>query len=44
MLDMLMEIYYDLNKKYFGDVLVIDEEIGLEWFCILYFYYNYYVY
>ena len=29
--DMLTEIYYDLNKKYFGDALVIDEEIGLEW-------------
>lgn len=37
-------LYYDLNKKYFGDDLVIDEEIGLEWSRIPHFYYNYYVY
>ena len=42
--DMLTEIYYDLNKKYFGDALVIDEEIGLEWSRIPHLYYNYYVY
>ncbi|MFB5250962.1 oligoendopeptidase F [Bacillus mycoides] len=42
--DMLTEIYYDLNKKYFGDALVIDKEIGLEWSRIPHFYYNYYVY
>lgn len=24
--------------------MVIDKEIGFEWLCILYFYYNYYVY
>lgn len=38
------EIYYDLNKKYFGDKITIDEEIGLEWARIPHFYYNYYVY
>jgi oligoendopeptidase F len=42
--DALTEIYYDLNKKYFGDEIVIDEEIGLEWARIPHFYYNYYVY
>ncbi|GAB2532950.1 oligoendopeptidase F [Gracilibacillus alcaliphilus] len=42
--DRLTEIYYDLNKTYFGDDLVIDEEIGLEWARIPHFYYNYYVY
>ncbi|MGG2016196.1 oligoendopeptidase F [Bacillus sp. S10(2024)] len=42
--DMLTDIYYDLNKKYFGDSLVIDKEIGLEWSRIPHFYYNYYVY
>ncbi|KMY45330.1 oligopeptidase PepB [Bacillus sp. FJAT-27916] len=36
--------YYDLNKKYFGEDIVIDEEIGLEWSRIPHFYYNYYVY
>jgi len=38
------QTYYDLNKKYFGDDIVIDEEIGLEWSRIPHFYYNYYVY
>ncbi|QBP41700.1 oligoendopeptidase F [Paenisporosarcina antarctica] len=42
--DKLTEVYYDLNKKYFGDDIVIDEEIGLEWARIPHFYYNYYVY
>ncbi|MFC2949916.1 oligoendopeptidase F [Virgibacillus sediminis] len=40
----LTEIYYDLNKKYFGDEVVSDEEIGLEWARIPHFYMNYYVY
>ncbi|WP_284139406.1 oligoendopeptidase F [Virgibacillus sp. LDC-1] len=40
----LTEIYYNLNKKYFGDGVVSDEEIGLEWARIPHFYYNYYVY
>jgi len=40
----LTEIYYDLNKKYFGDAVTIDEAIGLEWARIPHFYYNYYVY
>src|SRR5699024_6701310 len=38
------EIYYDLNKQYFGDKMVVDEKIGLEWARIPHFYYNYYVY
>ena len=42
--DKLTEVYYELNKKYFGDDLVVDEEIGLEWARIPHFYYNYYVY
>jgi len=42
--DLLTESYYNLNKKYFGDDIVIDEEIGLEWARIPHFYYNYYVY
>lgn len=40
----LTEIYYALNKKYFGDEVVSDEEIGLEWSRIPHFYYNYYVF
>ena len=42
--DKLTEEYYNLNKKYFGDDIVIDEQIGLEWARIPHFYYNYYVY
>ncbi|MDY0406172.1 oligoendopeptidase F [Virgibacillus sp. 179-BFC.A HS] len=40
----LTSIYYDLNKKYYGDDVVSDEEIGLEWARIPHFYMNYYVY
>ncbi|MEK4522839.1 oligoendopeptidase F [Psychrobacillus sp. FSL W7-1457] len=42
--DKFTEVYYELNKKYFGDDIVIDEQIGLEWSRIPHFYYNYYVY
>lgn len=42
--DKLTEIYYNLNKKYYGPSVVSDEEIGLEWARIPHFYYNYYVY
>ncbi|GGM24844.1 oligoendopeptidase F [Paraliobacillus quinghaiensis] len=42
--DKLTEVYYALNKKYFGEEITIDEEIGLEWARIPHFYYNYYVY
>lgn len=42
--DKLTEIYYDLNKKYFGKNVVIDEKIGLEWARIPHFYMGYYVY
>ncbi len=42
--ELLTTTYYELNKKYFGDDIVIDEEIGLEWARIPHFYYNFYVY
>ncbi|MFC7371809.1 oligoendopeptidase F [Fictibacillus iocasae] len=42
--ELLTKIYYELNVKYFGDDLVIDEQIGLEWARIPHFYYNFYVY
>lgn len=42
--DSLTKTYYELNQKYFGNGMVIDEEIGLEWARIPHFYYNYYVY
>ncbi|MGI1804102.1 oligoendopeptidase F [Exiguobacterium sp. TDN 0502] len=42
--EFLTSTYYELNQKYFGDEIVLDEEIGLEWARIPHFYYNYYVY
>ncbi|MFI8576649.1 oligoendopeptidase F [Rossellomorea aquimaris] len=42
--EFLTKEYYELNKKYFGEDISIDEEIGLEWARIPHFYYNYYVY
>ncbi|MFW5786926.1 MAG: oligoendopeptidase F [Halanaerobiales bacterium] len=40
----LNEIYYNLNKKYYGDNVVVDDKIALEWARIPHFYYNFYVY
>ena len=42
--DTLNSIYYDLVKKYFGNDVIIDEEIKYEWQHIPHFYYNFYVY
>ncbi len=42
--DALCEIYSQLNKEYFGEGIVLDEEIALEWARIPHFYYQYYVY
>ena len=42
--DKLCDMYYLLNKKYFGDNVVIDDEIRYEWERIPHFYYNFYVY
>ena len=36
--------YYELNKLYFGDEVIIDDEIKYEWERIPHFYMNYYVY
>lgn len=36
--------YYELNKKYFGNNVIVDEEIQYEWTRIPHFYYNFYVY
>ena len=40
----LCNIYYDLNKQYFGDDIVVDKEIALEWARIPHFYNPFYVY
>jgi len=42
--DNLSNHYYELNKKYFGDNVIVDELIKYEWERIPHFYYNFYVY
>ena len=42
--DYLNNTYYELNKKYYGDGVIVDEEIKYEWSRIPHFYYNFYVY
>lgn len=42
--DFFTSIYYDLNKKYFGDDITVDERIGYEWSRIPHFYRSFYVY
>lgn len=42
--DTLTNHYYELNKKYYGNDVIQDEEIGFEWARIPHFYLNYYVY
>lgn len=38
------QYYLDLNKKYYGDAVVSNPQIALEWARIPHFYYNFYVY
>lgn len=38
------EVYLELNKKYFGDDMVSDPQIALEWARIPHFYTEFYVY
>lgn len=40
----ISNMYYDLNKKYFGESVVLNEEIKYEWARIPHFYYFFYVY
>mgnify|MGYP002617527683 CR=1 FL=1 len=42
--DVLCEEYRKLNALYYGEDVVLDEEIALEWARIPHFYYNYYVF
>lgn len=42
--EVLCDINYELNKKYFGDKMVVDKEIALEWARIPHFYTPFYVY
>lgn len=38
------KIYYDLNKLYYGDGMVIDKDIEMEWARIPHFYTSFYVF
>lgn len=40
----ICDIYYDLNVKYHGNDMVVDDEIRMEWARIPHFYSNFYVY
>ena len=42
--DKLINNYYELNKKYFGPAVLVDDEIKYECFRIPHFYYDFYVY
>ncbi|WP_069649161.1 oligoendopeptidase F [Caloranaerobacter ferrireducens] len=42
--DSLCRMYKELNRKYYGPDIVIDDEIAMEWARIPHFYYNFYVY
>ena len=40
----LCDKYYELNKQYFGDQVIVNDEIRYEWERVPHFYYNFYVY
>jgi oligoendopeptidase F len=40
----LGDIYYELNKKYFGETVEVDKDIAMEWSRIPHFYSSFYVY
>lgn len=40
----LKQLYYHLNVQYYGEDVVVDDEIAIEWARIPHFYYNFYVY
>lgn len=42
--DVMCDAYYKLNKKYFGEDVVVDDEIRYEWLKVPHFYYYFYVY
>ncbi|SDC21139.1 oligoendopeptidase F [Paenibacillus sp. UNCCL117] len=41
---LLSEVYYGLNKLYYGDKMVVDQAIEMEWARIPHFYNSFYVY
>lgn len=41
---LLSEIYYSLNEKYYGPGMIVDKDIEMEWARIPHFYTSFYVY
>lgn len=42
--DLLDSMWHELNVKYYGPEMVVDQDINIEWARIPHFYYNFYVY
>ncbi|AHM56903.1 oligoendopeptidase [Peptoclostridium acidaminophilum DSM 3953] len=42
--DDICGVYYELNRKYYGEGMSIDKEIAMEWARVPHFYSNFYVY
>lgn len=42
--ELLNSKYHELNRAYFGEDMISDDEIALEWARIPHFFYNYYVF
>ncbi len=42
--DTLCKIYHELNEQYYGEAVVIDEQIDVEWARIPHFFMNFYVF
>ncbi len=42
--DLISEKFYELNQKYYGKNIVLDEEIKYEWGRMPHLYYNFYMY
>ncbi len=40
----LNDLYYELNRTYYGDGMIVDKEISYEWSRIPHFYYDFYVF
>ncbi len=40
----LCEVYYELNRRYYGEEAVVDEQVADEWMRIPHFYSSFYVY
>ncbi len=42
--DLLSDMYYKLNKEYYGEEMAVDQDIAIEWARIPHLFYNFYVF